>query len=54
MKAKKSKTHEIVKAPNGFHWMKEKGRYFLMAQEGKFVPHTNATLDAKFRIKKAH
>ncbi len=54
MKAKKTKTHEMVKAPEGMHWMLEKGRYYLMSHEGKFVPHGGASLEAKFRIKAKH
>ena len=54
MKAKKTKTHEMVKAPEGMHWMLEKGRYYLMPHEGKFVPHAGASLEAKFRIKSKH
>lgn len=54
MKAKKAKTHHMVKAPKGMHWMLEKGRYYLMAHEGEFVPHKGASLEAKFRVKKAH
>ena len=54
MKAKKSKTHMMVEAPSGYHWMMEKGRYYLMKHEGRFVPHKGASLEAKFRLKKAH
>ena len=39
MKAKKKVDKVMVKAPDGYHWMFEKGRYFLMEHEGKFV-HT--------------
>ena len=53
MKAKKAKTHEMVKAP-GYHWMTEKGRHYLMSHKGDFVPHKGAALEAKFRIKKGH
>lgn len=54
MKAKKAKTHEMVKAPSGYHWMLEKGRYYLMPHKGEFVAHKGASLEAKFRVKKAH
>ncbi len=54
MKAKKTKTHEMVKAPSGYHWMTEKGRHYLMAHEGNLVPHKGAGLEAKFRIKTKH
>lgn len=52
MKASRKKVK--VKAPEGFHWMVEKGRYYLMAHEGKFVPHKNASLEAEFKVKKVH
>ena len=54
MKAKKNKTHEMVKAPSGYHWMTEKGRHYLMAHDVKFTPHKGAGLEAKFRIKQGH
>lgn len=54
MKAKKSKTHEMVKAPSGYHWMLEKGRYYLMPHKGEFVPHKGGSMEAKFRIKTKH
>ena len=54
MKAKKAKTHEMVKAPSGYHWMTEKGRHYLMQHDGDFVPHKGASLEDKFRVKKAH
>ena len=54
MKAKKSKSHEMVKAPSGYHWMTEKGRHYLMPHEGDFVPHKGASLEAKFRIITKH
>jgi hypothetical protein len=52
MKAKKKKIK--VAAPKGHHWMMEKGRYYLMAHEGEFVPHKGASLEAEFRVKSAH
>lgn len=54
MKAKKSKTHMMVEAPSGYHWMTEKGRHYLMPHKGEFVPHEGASLEAKFRIKAKH
>jgi hypothetical protein len=54
MKARKSKTTVMVPAPEGYHWMSERGRYFLMPHEGKFKPHTNAALEMPFKIKKSH
>lgn len=52
MKASRKKVK--VKAPSGYHWMLEKGRYFLMPHKGKFVPHDNASLEAEFKVKTAH
>ena len=54
MKANKKSNKVMVDAPEGYHWMLEKGRYFLMEHEGKFVPHTGASLEAAFRVKNAH
>jgi hypothetical protein len=54
MKARKKNDKMMVTAPEGYHWMMEKGRYYLMAHEGKFVPHEGASLEASFRIKTAH
>ena len=69
MKAKKSKaakpmaksvyknggaTTKSVKAPAGFHWMKDGSGYKLMKHTGKFVKHPSASLTAKFKIQKRH
>ena len=54
MKAKKKVEKMMVKAPDGYHWMLEKGLYFLMAHEGKFIPHEGGSLEASFRIKSNH
>lgn len=69
MKAKKSKaakpmaksvykkggsTTKSVKAPAGFHWMKDGSGYKLMKHTGKFVKHPGASLTAKFKIQKRH
>ena len=44
-----------VKAPKGYHWMKQKnGSYKLMKHVGKFVKHKGATLEANFPIQKVH
>ena len=44
-----------VKAPKGYHWMKQKnGSFKLMKHKGKFVPHKGASLMAKFAIQKVH
>lgn len=44
----------MVEAPDGYHWMTEGGRYYLMPHEGKFVPHKNAALKMPFKVMKAH
>ena len=54
MKITKKNNKMMVMAPEGYHWMSEKGRYFLMKHEGKFVPHEGASLEASFRIKEKH
>ena len=43
-----------VKAPAGFHWMKDGAGYKLMKHTGKFVKHPGASLTAKFKIQKRH
>ena len=45
-------TTKSVKAPAGFHWMKKGKEYMLMKHTGKFVPHGNSSLVAKFKVKK--
>jgi len=52
MRAKKGKI--MVKAPSGYHWMMEGGRYFLMKHEGEFKPHKGASLEAGFKEMKVH
>jgi hypothetical protein len=52
MKANKSKV--MVKAPSGYHWMSERGRYYLMPHSGKFVPHEGASLEMPFKVKTQH
>ena len=44
-----------VKAPKGYHWMKQKnGSFKLMKHKGKFEPHKGASLMANFAIQKVH
>lgn len=47
-------TTKSVKAPAGFHWMKDGSGYKLMKHTGKFVKHPGASLTAKFKIQKRH
>lgn len=44
----------MVKAPEGFHWMSEGGRYSLMKHKGKFIPHEGAALEMPFRVVDKH
>lgn len=37
-----------VEAPDGYHWMMEGGRYFLM--KGEYKPHEKAVKKAKFKL----
>jgi hypothetical protein len=53
MKAKK-KGKVKVDAPKGYHWMTERGRYYLMPHDGDFVPHEGASLSVDFRVKSKH
>ena len=44
-----------VKAPDGYHWMKNKEGYKLMKHAPKsFKAHTNASLQADFEVQKVH
>lgn len=36
-----------VEPPSGYHWMEERGRYFLM--KGEYKPHAGAVAKAKFK-----
>ena len=37
-----------VNPPEGFHWMEEQGRYYLM--KGGYKPHDGAVEKAKFKV----
>jgi len=43
-----------VKAPKGYHWMKDGKEHKLMKHTGKFVKHKGASLTANFTIQKQH
>ena len=44
-----------VKAPAGYHWMKQKNDgYKLMKHTGKFKDHKGATLSASVDVQKVH
>lgn len=46
-KLKVSSKTVSVDPPKGYHWMEERGRYFLMA--GAYKPHPGAVPKAKFK-----
>lgn len=50
----KPKKKQLVKVdpPSGYHWMEEKGRYYLMP--GAYKPHDGAVEKASFRVKHSH
>lgn len=43
-----SQATKAVSAPEGFHWMEERGRYFLM--KGEYADHPGAVKEAKFKL----
>ena len=47
-KLKVSSKTMTVSPPNGYHWMEERGRYFLM--KGDYKPHPGAVKTAKFKL----
>ena len=47
-KLKVSSKNQLVDPPKGFHWMEERGRYFLM--KGDYKPHPGAVKQAKFKL----
>ena len=46
-KLKISQKTVSVDPPAGYHWMEERGRYFLM--KGDYKPHSGAVAKAKFK-----
>ena len=46
-KLKISQKTVSVDPPAGYHWMEERGRYFLM--KGDYKPHPGAIAKAKFK-----
>ena len=46
-KLKISQKTVSVDRPAGYHWMEERGRYFLM--KGDYKPHPGAVAKAKFK-----
>jgi hypothetical protein len=48
VKLKKTNKSIKVPAPEGYHWMTEGGRHFLM--KGAYKPHAGASKDAPFRL----
>ena len=47
-KLKISQKTVSVDPPAGYHWMEERGRYFLM--KGDYKPHPGAVKEASFKI----
>lgn len=47
-KLKISQESMTVAPPKGYHWMEERGRYFLM--KGDYKPHPGAVAKAKFKV----
>jgi len=47
-KLKISNKTKSMPAPDGFHWMEESGRYYLM--KGEYTPHPGAVKEAKFKL----
>jgi hypothetical protein len=47
-KLKVSQKSMSVDPPRGYHWMEERGRYFLM--KGDYKPHPGAIAKAKFKL----
>jgi len=47
-KLKVSNKSMSVPPPSGYHWMEERGRYFLM--KGDYKPHPGAVKEAKFKL----
>ena len=47
-KLKVSSKTMSVPPPKGYHWMEERGRYFLM--KGEYKPHPGAVKNAKFKM----
>jgi len=43
-----SSNKKSVDPPAGYHWMVDRGRYFLM--EGDYKPHPNAVKKAEFKL----
>mgnify|MGYP003108552724 FL=1 len=39
---------KLVDPPQGFHWMQENGKYYLM--KGEYKPHRGAVRKAKFYL----
>tara|TARA_R100001443_G_scaffold78098_1_gene85453 strand:+ start:962 stop:1141 length:180 start_codon:yes stop_codon:yes gene_type:complete len=37
-----------VDPPKGYHWMEEKGRYYLM--KGDYAPHPGSVKKAQFKL----
>ena len=47
-KLKVSSKKMSVPPPDGYHWMEEQGRYYLM--KGDYKPHPGAVKEASFKV----
>lgn len=47
-KLKVSSKKMSVPPPEGYHWMEEQGRYYLM--KGDYKPHPGAVKEAEFKL----
>jgi hypothetical protein len=54
MKAKKSPSKIMVDAPEGYHWMNQGGRFYLMKHDREFKPHKGASLKMPFKVITSH
>jgi hypothetical protein len=43
-----SSESKSIPPPEGFHWMEEGGRFYLM--KGDYKPHPGAVKEAKFKL----
>lgn len=44
----------MVPSPDGYHWMTEGGRYYLMKHDGEYKAHDGSALELPFKVKKSH
>lgn len=54
VKVKHSSDKVMVPSPDGYHWMTEGGRYYLMKHDGEYKAHDGSALELPFKVKKSH